>query len=99
VLANGSSADLTQSLMIPEIKDWTAAQLEAKDVLPVAPAARLNEMELEQTTLLQTQLTDAVKAATAGFISGQKSIDSDWDAYVTQMKGLGADQLVDTYNE
>lgn len=99
VLANGSSADLTQSLMTPEIKDWTAAQLDAKTVLPVAPAARLNEMELEQTTLLQTQLTDAVKAATAGFISGQKSVDSDWDAYVTQMKSLGSDQLVDTFNE
>lgn len=98
-LANGSSEELTQSMMTPEIKDWTAAQLDAKDVLPVAPAARLSEVELEQTTLLQTQLTDAVKAATAAFITGQKSIDSDWDAYVTQMKGLGSDQLVDTYNE
>ncbi len=97
-LANGSSADLTQSMMTPEIKDWTKAQLEAKKVLPMPPAVRLNETELEQTTLQQTQLTDAVKTATASFITGQTSVDKDWDAYVAQMKGLGSDQLIDTIN-
>lgn len=97
VLANGSSAALTQAMMTPEIAEWTAAQLEAKEVLPVAPAARLNEMELEQTTLVETQLKDAVQAATAAFITGQRSLD-EWDAYVTEMQSLGSDQLIDTMN-
>ena len=66
--------------------------------MPTAPAPLLNEIELEQTSLLQTQLTDAVHAATASFITGQRSVEDDWDAYVTELEGLGSTQLVDTIN-
>lgn len=98
LLANGSSRDLVLSMMTDEIAAWTEEQLDAKEQLPTAPAPLLDEMELEQTSLLQTQLTDAVQSATASFITGQRSIDGDWDAYVGEMQGLGADQLVDTFN-
>ncbi|KJL48791.1 Bacterial extracellular solute-binding protein [Microbacterium hydrocarbonoxydans] len=96
--ANGSSKELLLSLMTDEVADWTEKQLESKKQLPVAPAPLLDEIELEQTSLLQTQLTDAVHAATAAFITGQRSIDSDWDAYVTEIEGLGSGQLIDTFN-
>lgn len=98
LLANGSTEDLLQSVMTPEIRDWTKAVLSSKETLPVAPAAQLDELELETTSLLDTQLKDAVEAATAAFITGQRSLD-DWDAYVAEMEGLGSGQLVDTYNE
>ncbi|MEV3939201.1 sugar ABC transporter substrate-binding protein [Glycomyces sp. NPDC049804] len=97
LLANGSSKDLVLSMMTEEIADWTERQLDGKEQLPVAPAAMLDEIELEQTSLLQTQLTDAVQAATAAFITGQRSTD-EWDAYVTEAEGLGAGQLIDTIN-
>jgi putative aldouronate transport system substrate-binding protein len=79
------------------VKEWTRAVLDTKETLPIAPAARLDEMELEQASLLDTQLKDAVMAATAGFITGQRSLD-EWDAYVAEMEGLGATQLIETYN-
>ena len=96
--ASGASKDLLQSVMSPEIKDWTNAVLAKKKVLPVSPAASLNEDELEQTSLLDTQIKDAVMAGTAKFITGQTPL-SDWDKYVAQIKGLGSDQLVQTYND
>lgn len=96
--ANGSSKELLLSLMTEEIAAWTEAQLEAKEQLPVAPAPLLDEIELEQTSLLQTQLTDAVHAATAAFITGQRSVEKDWDAYVSELEGLGSTQLIDTIN-
>lgn len=68
------------------------------ETLPVAPAAQLDELELETTSLLDSQLKDAVQAATAAFITGQRPLE-EWDAYVTEMQGLGSDQLIDTYNE
>jgi putative aldouronate transport system substrate-binding protein len=95
--ANGSSQELLESMMSDEVKEWTRSVLDAKEVLPVAPAPRLNEMELEQNSLLDTQLKDAVQAATAGFITGQRSLD-EWDAYVAEIEGLGATQLVETVN-
>ncbi|MFE7406921.1 extracellular solute-binding protein [Isoptericola sp. NPDC057559] len=97
LLANGSSQDLLESVMTDEVKEWTRAVLDTKEVLPVKPAAGLDEMELEQVSLLDTQLKDAVMAATAGFVTGQRSFD-DWDAYVAEIDGLGATQLVDTFN-
>lgn len=96
--ANGSSKELLLSLMTDEVAAWTEKQLESKKQLPVPPAPLLDEIELEQTSLLQTQLTDAVHAATAAFITGQRSIDSDWDAYVAEIEGLGSTQLIDTFN-
>lgn len=98
LLANGSSEELVLSMMTDEIAEWTAQQLEKKEQLPTAPAPLLNEIELEQTSLLQTQLTDAVHAATASFITGRRSVEDDWDAYVTELEGLGSTQLVDTIN-
>src|SRR5690606_20647037 len=97
LLANGSSLELLQSVMTEEIATWTEEVLASKEIMPVAPAARLDEMELETTSLLDSQLRDAVQAATAAFITGQRPL-SDWDAYVAEMEGLGATQLVDTYN-
>lgn len=98
LLANGSSQELVLSMMTDEIAEWTAEQLEKKEQLPTAPAPLLNEIELEQTSLLQTQLTDAVHAATASFITGQRSIEDDWDAYVAELEGLGSGQLIETFN-
>ncbi len=97
LLANGSSKDLLQSVMSDETKKWTNDVLAKKKLLPIAPAAQLNEDELEQTSLVDSQIKDAVYAATAKFITGQTPL-SDWDKYVAQIKGLGADQLIDTYN-
>jgi putative aldouronate transport system substrate-binding protein len=98
--ANGSSKELLLSLMSDEAAEWTEKQLTTKKQLPVDPAPLLNELELEQTSLLQTQLTDAVNAATAAFITGQRSADakSDWDAYASQIESLGSGQLIDTIN-
>jgi len=97
LLANGSSKDLLQSVMSDETKKWTNAVLAKKKLLPIQPAAQLNEDELEQTSLVDSQIKDAVYAATAKFITGQRPL-SEWDKYVSEIKGLGADQLVDTYN-
>lgn len=97
VLANGSSQKYIQAMMPDEIKDWTNAVLDGKTMLPVAPAARLDEMELEQNTLLDTQIKDAVAAATAAFITGKKPLE-EWDAYVAQIDGLGSTQYIDTMN-
>lgn len=98
LLANGSTKDLLQSVMSDEVKTWTDAVLAKKDTLPVSPAAQLDELELESTSLVDSQLKDAVQAQTAAFITGQRSLDT-WDAYVKEMEGLGSTQLITTYNE
>ncbi|PWD51303.1 sugar ABC transporter substrate-binding protein [Serinibacter arcticus] len=97
LLANGSTTDLLQSVMSEEIQTWTDEVLAGKETLPVSPSPQLEELELEQTSLLDTQIQDAVMAATAAFITGGRSLDT-WDTYVSEIEGLGATQLIDTYN-
>lgn len=93
----GSTRDLIQSTMNDEIKTWTNTVLKASKLRPVSPRAGLNESELESTALLETQIKDAVNTATAEFITGKRSM-SQWDAFVQQLKGLGSQTVVDTYN-
>ncbi len=97
LLANGSSKDLLQSVMSDEIREWTDAVLAEKETLPVKPSAGLDELELEQTSLLDTQIKDAVMAGTAAFVTGQRPL-SEWDAFVAEIDSLGGTQLIDTTN-
>lgn len=97
MLANGSSKELVQSVQPEATKEWVNTILDKKTLLPVNPRAGLNEMELEQISLLETQVKDAVSTATAEFITGKRSLD-DWDAYVTEIEGLGGTTIADTYN-
>ncbi|QAY64273.1 extracellular solute-binding protein [Xylanimonas allomyrinae] len=97
MLANGSTKDLVQSVMPQATKDWVNEVLDRKTLLPVKPSASLNEAELEQASLLETQVKDAVNTATAEFITGKKPL-SDWDSYVKEIDGLGGTQLTELYN-
>ena len=55
----------------------------------------------EETSALQAQLSvvivDYVQQATTRFITGDMSIDTDWDAYVDALKGMNLDQYVQYY--
>ncbi|WP_425955180.1 extracellular solute-binding protein [Xylanimonas sp. McL0601] len=97
MFANGSTKELLQSVQKQDVVDWTNKILDKKQLLPVNPSAGLNEAELEQTSLLDTQIKDAVNTATAEFVTGKRKL-SDWDAYVAEIEGLGGSTLVDTYN-
>jgi putative aldouronate transport system substrate-binding protein len=97
LLANGSTKELLQSVQKPEVVEWVNTILAKKTLLPVNPSAGLNESELEQVALLDSQIKDAVNTATSEFITGKRSL-SDWDKYVSQINGAGGTTLVDTYN-
>ncbi len=55
-------------------------------------------MQQEQVTLWQSALNDSVTQNTAAFILGKRPM-SEWDAWMTELKGLNVDQYVDTYNQ
>jgi putative aldouronate transport system substrate-binding protein len=93
----GSTADLVQSTMSKETRDWTAQVLAQSKLRPVNPRSGLNDAELEQVGLLASQVKDAVNTAYAEFVTGKRTMDQ-WDAFVSELDGLGAQSIVDTYN-
>ena len=46
---------------------------------------------------IQTEVQAYVRQNMAAFITGQKDLDADWDAYVADLDALGIQEYVDTY--
>ena len=48
---------------------------------------------------MKAPLADMFEVWTTAFITGDKSIDDDWDAYVAEAKSKGIDELLKLYND
>ena len=76
------------------------AVVAAMDGIPlIPPAAVLNETDTERASILRATLRTTFDVWTDGFITGKKSLNSDWDAYVKEMKDLGIDEFLAIYNK
>lgn len=82
-----------------EEKDFDARIREYREMRPIDPPFMANEEETEELTLIQTPLIDSTKTWIQKFITGQADIDSQWDAYISEIKNLGADNYVTEVNE
>lgn len=97
LLTHGSTIDLMDSMAREEVVEFRESMSD-KEILPVAPARPLDEMEREQADLTQTSLTDTVNTRVAEFITGNRSMDQ-WDDFVAELEGAGMEQFVQLHNE
>ena len=65
----------------------------------IPPTPMFDDKQAEQAASLQTPLADAFERWNTAFLTGTKSIQSDWDAYVQEMKNLGIEKFVAIYND
>ena len=61
------------------------------------PPAPLDEMELEQASLLATPIKDAVDTATLQFIMGERDM-GEWDAFVGELEAAGLPRYLELLN-
>lgn len=80
-----------------EINATVAAMPDAIQAIP--PTVLFDAEQSEQAGFLQGPLADAFDIWADDFIRGKKSLDTDWDAYVSAMKALGIDDMVKLYND
>lgn len=97
MLANGTTDKLIASMNSDETNEFVK-QMSNKTELALPPAAPLDAAQQEQIQLWQTSLNDSVTQNTAAFILGKRPM-SEWDAWMTELKGLNVDQYVDTFNQ
>ena len=55
-----------------------------------------NALELGQ---IEPALKDAVESAIARFVTGNLSLDDDWDGYLRELEGLGRDRYLKLYQQ
>ena len=63
------------------------------------PKPKFDDLEAEEAGSLQTPLADAWERWNDAFLTGAKSIEKDWDAYVKEMKTLGIEKMLKLYND
>ena len=80
------------------VQDYDARYAEYRDQMPLSPATVLTSEEIESASLIQADLIANINAWTIQFITGQKDISADWDAYVQSCEEYEASTLVDIYN-
>jgi putative aldouronate transport system substrate-binding protein len=97
VFAYGGSTKFLDTQFTPEEKQFQDAMAQRK-LRPSEPAHPLTADEREQTTLWATALKDHVNQQSLKFILGQRPL-TEWDAYVTELKGKNMDQLIDIHNK
>lgn len=108
-LKYGCGSDVTQMVWIneremskydenyAEINTEVAAMDDA--IQPVPPTPQFDDLTAEDAASLRTPLGDTFEVWADAFITGKKSTDTDWDAYVAEMKNLSIDQYLQMYND
>ncbi len=80
--------------------DINAAVAAMDNVIQAIPRAPLfDDLTAEDAGMLQTPLSDAWEVWNDAFLTGKKSIETDWDAYVQEMKDKGIEEFCKLYND
>lgn len=62
------------------------------------PPVPLSNEELQQITSIETDITSVTKQKLAKWVV-QGGIDAEWDGYVSQLKSIGLDRMIETYQQ
>ena len=87
------SLDGIEQLLIEQT--WPYDGFEPKQTLP--PVV-FTEEEASEASTIEVEVQKYAKEQRVLFITGQKSLDTDWDAYVSGLQNLGIDRMVELYN-
>ncbi len=68
-------------------------------IQPLPPSPKFDDFQAEEAALLQAPLRDSFNVWADQFITGKKSVENDWDAYVTEMKNKNIDKYVQLCND
>ena len=68
-----------------------------QDEYQTIPDPKFNSEEEEELSMISVSLENYVAESRVAFITGAMSLDNDWDAYVSSLKNMGIDTVIDLY--
>ena len=103
----GCGSDVTQMVWVNQREmtkyDENYAQINAtvasmdNVIQSVPPTPMFDDLAAEEAGLLQTPLADTFERWTNEFLTGSKSLETDWDTYVEEMKSKGIEKFCELY--
>ncbi len=71
-----------------------------KDAIqPIPPTPKFDDLQAEEIGLLRASLSDTFNVWADAFITGKKSVETDWDAYVKEMNDKNIERYVQLCND
>jgi putative aldouronate transport system substrate-binding protein len=67
-------------------------------IQPIPPTPKFDDATAERATSLMGTLYDTFVVWDNAFLTGTKSLDTDWNAFVTEMTAKGINDLLNLYN-
>lgn len=80
-----------------QINSQVAAMDNAIQAVPPTPL--FDDSAAEEASTIQSTLIDTIEVWIDNFVSGKKSLDDDWDAYVQELNNLQVERYCELYNE
>ena len=99
VFAYGGSKRIQYSKFSEGEKEWNERVDSSKDPIRLTPPILADELEKEDLNLIKVGLMDYVNTSALEFITGKKSFEADWEAYVKECENKGSTKYVDLANE
>ena len=108
-LKYGCGSDVTQMVWVnaremtkydenySQINEAVAAMDNVIQYIP--PSPKFDDMQAEEANFLMTPLADNFNVWVDAFITGKKSVETDWDAYVKEMEDLQINDFLALYND
>lgn len=95
----GHASALRDDNLSPLFQDYSRKVGEYREVREINPPVVLDPDTLEIFNLKKTTIVDTVNTYTLNFVTGQKNIDTDWDAFMAELQAADCDDYVKMYND
>lgn len=99
VFAYGGNTQVQLSKFTEGEREWNERINANKENQKLMPPVLADELEKEELNLIKVPLMDYVNTAALEFITGKRSLETDWDAYVSECEAKGSQKYVDQVNE
>lgn len=99
VFAYGGNKQIQLSKFTEGEKEWNERINANKENQKLQPPVLSDEEQKEELNLIKVPLMDYVNISALEFITGKKSLDTDWDAYVKECESKGSTKYAEKVNE
>lgn len=99
VFAYGGKKQIQLSKFTEGEKEWNERINANKENQKLQPPVLSDEEQKEELNLIKVPLMDYVNISALEFITGKKSLDTDWDAYVKECESKGSTKYAEKVNE
>lgn len=92
---NQADRDIAQGLEPITYDDFTDDVMPEKMLSPVMPTPE----ESAELSTIMTDMNNYIEQSRVKFVSGEWNFDGDWDTYISQLKKIGSDKLLEIRKE